>query len=262
MEFSAFQYSVDNGVAHITLNQPELGNPINKVFCDEFNDLSIVCGEDPAVRAVLIDANGANFSVGGDLKSFINSQAQLAGDFKWMTSRLHMGVSRFSRMDAPVIVAADNLVVGGGAALVAGADFVISSDRARYYAAFATIAVCGDTGMSYFLPRRVGTRRAAEFLIQNKMWSAQQALDYGLISELVSPEQLAERSMELAVQLAQGPTGVYGKMKRLLLSSFDQPLEMQLENEANGMVACARTEDAWNAINAIISKQKPVYNNK
>jgi len=262
MEFSAFKYSVENGVGRITLDQPDIGNPFNEAFADEFNELSVICGEDPAVRAVLIDANGPNFSLGGDLKTFRQSQAELPRKFKWMTSRLHMAVSRFSRMDAPVVLAADNYVVGGAAALAAGADFVISSDRAIYYGAFAAIAMCGDTGISFFLPRRVGARRAAEFLMLNKQWTAQQALQYGLVTEVVGVEQLAARSLELATQLAQGPTGAYGKMKRLLLSSYDQPLEMQLELEATGMVECARSQDGWNAINAVISKEKPVYKNQ
>ncbi|MGD9660105.1 MAG: enoyl-CoA hydratase/isomerase family protein [Porticoccaceae bacterium] len=262
MELKAFQFSIANGVAHITMDQPELGNPINRVFCEEYDDLSIACEQNPEVRAILIDANGTNFSLGGDLKYFKNSREDLPREFKEMTDRLHAGVARFRRMDAPVVIAADNLVVGGGAAVAAGADVLICTDRAKFYGAFAGIGVSGDTGMSHFLPRLVGVRKAVEFMMLNKMWSAQEALDNGLVSEIVAADELASRARAVAEQLAAGPTGAFGRMKRLLLSTWDQSLEQQLESEAAGMVACAKTEDTWNAINAVLTKQKPVFNNR
>ena len=254
MELQAFTLSVAENVAHITLNAPERGNPIDDVFCEEFSQLAIECGERDDVRAVLIDATGANFSVGGDLKTFLADPEKLPAMFKRMTAGLHMAVARFARNDEPVVLAAHNLVVGGAVALAAGADFVYATPKTRFYAAFAAIAVCGDTGITHYLPRRVGSRKAAEFLMFNEMWSAEQALENGLISGIVEAEALLSHSREVAVRLASGPTAVYGRMRRLLVSSFDNTIETQLEMEARSMVECARSPDATEAMARLINK--------
>ena len=254
MEFRAFEFSVANNVAHIRLNQPELGNPFNALFCEEFNELSVLCGENSDIGAVFIDAAGKNFSVGGDIKEFVVKPEELPAKFKRMTANLHMGVARFARNDAPVIVAAHNLVVGGALALIAGADFVYATPKTQFYAAFAGVGLCGDTGVSHYLPRRVGSRKATEFLLLNEMWSAEKAVENGLINGVVEQEQLKDHCMKLADKLAKGPTEVYGRMRRLLLTSFNQSLETQLEMEALGMVECARSEDALKKKKKIIDK--------
>jgi 2-(1,2-epoxy-1,2-dihydrophenyl)acetyl-CoA isomerase len=254
MKLQAFDFSIVDNVALIRLNQPDKGNPFNTPFCEEFNALSVECGENPEIRAVLISAAGPNFSVGGDLKEFLKAPEQLPATFKRMTASLHMGVARFARNDQPVILAAHNLVVGGAVALVAAADFVYAAPETRFYAAFTAIALSGDTGISHYLPRRVGNRRATEFLLLNEMWTAEKALETGLINDIVERERLDDHCMELAARLARGPTEVYGRIRRLLLSSFNQTIDTQLEMEAIGMAECARSEEALQAMSKLIKK--------
>lgn len=254
MNLRAFEFSILDNVARIRLNQPDKGNPFNTDFCKEFNALSVECSENPDVRAVMFDAAGPNFSVGGDLKEFTVEPDKLPARFKRMTADLHMGVARFARNDEPVVVAAHNLVVGGAVALVAGADFVYATPETRFYAAFSAVGVCGDTGTSYFLPRRVGSRRATEFLLRNETWSANTAAENGLINGVVEQDQLEAHCMDLARQLAEGPTEVYGRMRRLLLSSYNQPIDCQLEMEATSMADCARSEDALQAMSRLVNK--------
>lgn len=255
MDFQAFEFSVTEGVAHVRLNQPKAGNPFNATFCAEYNELSILCGKDESIGAVFIDAAGKNFSVGGDLKMFLDAPEKLPERFARMTADLHMGVARFARGNAPVVVATHNLVVGGALAMIAGADFVYATPSTQFYPAFAAIGLCGDTGASYFLPRRVGTRKAAELLMLNQMWNAETALENQLINGILEEEQLHDHCMKIASKLAKGPTEVFGRMRNLLLSSYSQPLETQLEMEARGMVECAKSEDAIRAMTAIMNKK-------
>lgn len=254
MKLNVFELSVDRGVASIRINQPELGNPINAAFCEEFNQLSIECGENKDIRCVLIEAAGKNFGVGGDLKEFASDLDQLPRSFKQMTANLHMGVARFARNDAPVVVAAQGLVVGGSLALLAAADFAYATPESRFYAAFAGVGLCGDTGVSHFLPRRIGSRRATEFMLLNEMWDADKAVTTQLINGVVAADELSDHCKALALKLAKGPTEVYGRMRRLLLSSFDQSIDTQLEMEARGMVECARSEVARAAIKKLLQK--------
>jgi 2-(1,2-epoxy-1,2-dihydrophenyl)acetyl-CoA isomerase len=259
MELTAFAFEVLDGVAHITMNQPERGNPLDERFGVEFDTLATECSVREDVRAVLIDAKGRFFSVGGDLNALTRSREELARFVSSVTSNLHMGISRFARLDAPVVVAVHGLAAGGAVALIAGADFVLASPNARFYAAFAGIGIISDSGGSYFLPRRMGSRRAAQFYMLNETLGADEAASTGLINRVVEADALEAEAWTLARRLAQGPTRAFGEAKNLLLSSPTESLEGQLEKEARAMARVTRSDDAWNAMCAVLAKRKPNF---
>jgi 2-(1,2-epoxy-1,2-dihydrophenyl)acetyl-CoA isomerase len=175
------------------------------------------------------------------------------------TTGLHMALSRFTRMPAPVVASVHALAVGGSVALCAAADFCLAARSAKFYAAYTGIGLVPDGGGSTFLPRRVGTRRATEFLMRNRTWTADQAAEYGLINEVFDDDSLQAESWALALELAAGPTVAFGEIKNLLLSTYEQPVEAQMEQEARAMVRATRSEDGWNAVNAVLAKQKPTF---
>jgi 2-(1,2-epoxy-1,2-dihydrophenyl)acetyl-CoA isomerase len=259
MELTAFSFEVVDGVAHITMNQPDRGNPFDEAFAADFDCLATECSVRDDVRAVLLDAKGRFFSVGGDLNALTRSREDLARFVSGATSNLHMGIARFARLDAPVVAAVHGLAAGGAVALVAGADFVLASPSAKFYAAFAGIGIVSDSGGSYFLPRRGGSRRAAQFYMLNETLTAEEAAVTGLINRVVEAEALHAEAWTLARRLAQGPTRAFGEAKNLLLSSPTESLEGQLENEARAMARVTRSEDAWNAMRAVLAKQKPTF---
>lgn len=260
MNYEAFEFSIKDNVARVTLNQAERGNPIDGTFCRELADIAVECDENDAIRAVLINAKGKFFSVGGDLKTFTRDREQLPRFVKSATKDMHSAVSRFARMDAPVVIALHSLVTGGAVALTAAADFAIADTDTRFYAAFTGIGFSCDCGTSHFLPRRVGTRRATEFLLRNQQWSAQDAESYGLINTVcANPERVTAEANAIARELAQGPTVAIGAVKRLMHSTFEQSLEAQLEAESRALAACSRTDDAWAALNAVLARQTPTF---
>jgi 2-(1,2-epoxy-1,2-dihydrophenyl)acetyl-CoA isomerase len=260
MGFEAFDLQINDGIARITLNQPDRGNPFDGTFCQEFSEIAVVCQEHPDVRVVLVQANGPYFSVGGDLKTFTRDRDDLPRFIRQASGALHSGVSRFARMDAPVIFACHSLVTGGAVALTASADFVLATQDARFYAAFTGIGFSCDSGASHFLPRRVGHRRAYDFLVRNRMWSAAEAQDYGLVSEVVEDHAALRQAADaLAAELARGPTLAFGEIKRLLLSAMEQPLEAQLELESQAITRMSRTNDSWGALNDLLAKRKPSF---
>ena len=263
MNYEAFDFRLEGSVAHVTLNQPARGNPVDAAFCRDLKLIAIECDENPAIRAVLLDANGRHFSVGGDLKTFVRDRASLPALTKALTADLNAGVIRLARMDAPVVIALHTLVTGGAGAFAAAADFALATADTRFYAAFTAIGFSCDCGTSYFLPRRVGTRRALDFLLGNRMWSADDALAAGLINEIVADEaSLRSASHALAQRLAAGPTRAYGEIKRLFDSTFEQSLEAQLEDEAQAIARCTHTDDAWRALNAVLDKQATSFNGR
>jgi 2-(1,2-epoxy-1,2-dihydrophenyl)acetyl-CoA isomerase len=170
-----------------------------------------------------------------------------------------MGISRFARLNAPVVAAVHGMAAGGAVGLVAGADFAIASSNAKFFAAFAGIGIVSDSGGTYFLPRRMGSRRASQFYMLNETLTAEEAVATGLINRVVDSEALQDEAWALARRLAQGPTLAYGEAKNLFLSSSIENLEGQLENEARAMARVTRSDDAWNAMRAVFAKQKPSF---
>jgi 2-(1,2-epoxy-1,2-dihydrophenyl)acetyl-CoA isomerase len=259
MSYESFTLTIDQGVARVRLAQPERGNPFDMGFCVELSRIATMCSRDPNVRCVLIHADGRFFSVGGDLRTLGRDRETLRTFIDDATVGLHSAVARFTRMDAPLVVAVHAMAAGGAVSLAAAADFCLAGQSARFYAAYQGIGLAIDGGGSYFLPRRVGLRRAASFYMRNETWSAEQALTYGLVSEVVEDDALADAASALAAQLAAGPTRSFGEVKRLLTSSFDQPLDAQLELEARAMARTVLTEDTWNAITAVAAQKKPTF---
>lgn len=259
MNLTAFAFEIKDSVAHITLNQADRGNPLDRGFSDQLNQLATLCSVNPDVRSVLIDARGRFFSVGGDLNALASDRAELAHFVSAATADLHMAISRLARLNAPVVVAVHALAAGGAVALLAGADFVLAAPEAKFYAAFLGIGIVSDSGGSYFLPRRMGSRRATQFLMLNETLTAQQAVECGLINRVVDPGTLSDEAWQLASRLAQGPTLAFGELKNLLIASENETLEAQLENEARAMARVTRTDDAWNAMQAVLAKKKATF---
>jgi 2-(1,2-epoxy-1,2-dihydrophenyl)acetyl-CoA isomerase len=259
MSERSVELTMDGAVARVRLAAPERGNPFDMAFTRDLCEIANACDEDRAVRAVLIDGPGRFFSVGGDLASLSRDREALPLFIKSATAQLHVAVSRFARMDAPVVLAVHAMAAGGAVALAAGADFCLAGRSARFYAAFLGVGLAVDTGMSYFLPRRVGTRRATEFLLRNQTWTAEEAERYGLVGRVVEDDQLDAEALALARELAAGPTRSYGEVKRLLLSSAEHTLEAQLEDEARAMGRVTHSDDTWNALCAVAAKQKATF---
>jgi len=257
--FESLSLAVADGVATLTLAQPQRGNPFDTQLCSELSLAATECDEDPAVRAVLIRADGRFFSVGGDLGSLGAARDDLPRFVKNATTTFHSAVSRFARMDAPVVCAVHAMAAGGGVSFLAAADVIVAGSSARFYAAYQGIGLAIDGGGSHFLPRRVGTGRARSFYLRNQMWSAEEALAHGLVDELVADEALAGTAAAIAAELAAGPTLAFGEVKNLLLDSWDRPLEAQLEAEARAMGRTGRSDDAWNAIGATVRKEPVVF---
>jgi 2-(1,2-epoxy-1,2-dihydrophenyl)acetyl-CoA isomerase len=259
MAFTQLSLAVDNGLARLTLTNPAKGNPIDAVLCAEVCEAAILLSEDAAVRAVLFKAEGKAFSFGWDISAFIDDFDNLPKNIKRWTATLHSGIARMQRMDAPIVAAVQGVCAGGMVGVVAGADIVVAAEDARFVAAFAGIGFSNDSGSSVMYARRMGIARARKFLLLNETLDAAQALQIGLIDEIVPSDQLDVRAEEIATKLASGPTKAFGEMRRLFTSVEDQPLEAQLELEAQALARCAGTADAREAITAFVEKRRPIF---
>jgi 2-(1,2-epoxy-1,2-dihydrophenyl)acetyl-CoA isomerase len=255
----AVVFEVNEGVAHLTLNRPDRGNAIDDTLCSELSEVAIQCDEDDAIRCLLIDSTGKWFSTGGDLARLGESREGAPAFVKTATTPLHSALSRFARMNAPVVVTMRGGAIGAGVALAAAADFCLVTEDVRFVAGYPAIGMTVDAGLSWFLPRRVGSRAAGDYFLRNRTWSAARALELGLVTEVVDAEDLDAHALALAAELAQGPTAAFGEVKNLLLDTWDTSLETQLEREARALARATRTDDGWHGISAGLRREKPHF---
>ncbi len=259
MTFSTMRIDVDQGLARLTFTDAARANPIDGPFCAELCEAAIQLSENPAVRCVLLTAEGPVFSYGADIGVFMADLDGLPGNIKRWTATLHSAIARLQRMDAPVVAAVHGVCAGGMSALVAGSDIVVAADNAMFVSAYAGIGYNCDAGASVMYTRRMGLGRARKFLLLNEKMDAATALAAGLADEVWPAESFAARAEEIARQLASGPTRAFGEMRRLLTSAEDQPLEAQLELEAQALARSAGTADAREGLTAFWEKRKPVF---
>jgi len=259
MTYTAMRLEREGGLARLTFNQAARGNPIDGTFCAEFCDVANELSSDPSVRAILVTAEGRNFSFGGDIAMFLQNLDALPMQIRKWTADLHVGIARMQRLDAPIVAAVQGICAGGMAGMIAGADIIVAETSTRFVAAYAGIGYCCDAGSSIMLSRRMGLSRARKYLLLNEALDAQTALAAGICDEVVESDAVVARAEAIARQLASGPTAAYGEIRRLLVSAASEPMDAQLEREAQGLARIAGTADAREGLIAFGEKRKAKF---
>jgi 2-(1,2-epoxy-1,2-dihydrophenyl)acetyl-CoA isomerase len=248
-----------DGVATLTLNRPQAANSIDLALARELMEAAIVCDDDPDTRAVILTGAGTMFCAGGDLRSFADAGTGISGRLKELTAYLHAAISRLTRMNAPVVAAVNGMAAGAGFSLAIAADLTIASETAGFVMAYTNAGLVPDGSSTFFLPRRIGDRRTRELMLTNRRLTAAEALDWGLVNQVVAADQLLPTADTLARTLAQGPTRAFGAVKTLLNGSFETGLETQMELEARAIAAASITPDGQEGIGAFLEKRKPQF---
>lgn len=262
MSYAALSFEVANGVGLIRLNRPDDGNAITLAMAQELLQVATRCQVDPEIRALVLTGNGRMFCAGGDLKSFAAQGDGVASHVMEITHCLHAAISRFNWMDAPVIGAINGTAAGGGFSLALTTDIAIAAESAKFTMAYSKAGLCPDAGSSYFLARIVGMRRAKELALLNPVLTARQALEWGLVNRVVADDQVLASAMELARQLAKGPTRSFGEGKRLILVGTTESLESQMERETRAIAAMADSADGREGVAAFLSKRAAAFGGK
>src|ERR1700682_1616714 len=206
-EYSTLLFDVRNNVGYITLNRPEAANALNAELAHDLMEVSLRCEEDPSVRAVLMNAAGKLFCAGGDLKSFAAQPKEMLPTYlKKVTFHLHKAISRFNRMKAPVVLAIQGAAGGAGMSLACAGDIVIAAESARFTMAYTRAGLTPDGSSTYFLPRIVGLKRALELTLTNRLLSAKEACEWGIVTKVVPDANLPAEADALAAQLASSAT--------------------------------------------------------
>ena len=257
MDLETINFKIENDIAYIELYRPKQYNSLNQTMADDLFKVSLECDDNPKIRSVLMTGSGEDaFCAGGDVNSFYKYGNKTSSHLKEVTTTLHGAISRLSRMNAPLIVAVNGVAASAGFSFVGFADMAIASTNATFVSAYSKIGLTPDGSSTYFLPRIIGTRRYTELILTNRVLSANEALDWGLINKVVDFKDLKDEANNLAKKLASGPTLAFGKLKNLVNNSFLDSLEGQMEYEARMISDSAKTKDGMNGIDAFVNKKK------
>jgi 2-(1,2-epoxy-1,2-dihydrophenyl)acetyl-CoA isomerase len=262
MSYNFLVFEVKDGVGLIRLNRPDDGNAITLEVAAELLEVAGRCGEDPGVRAVVLTGSGKMFCAGGDLRVFAGQGEGASLYMKQVTQAFHAAISRLNWMDAPVIGAINGTAAGGGLSLALATDIAVAAESAKFTMAYTKIGLVPDGASTYFLARLVGLRRAKEMVLLNPVLSSQQALDWGLINQVVADDLVLPTALGIAQQLAKGPTRALGVAKRLILSGATESLESQMERESRGIAAMVGSADGQEGIAAFLGKRLPEFSGK
>jgi enoyl-CoA hydratase/carnithine racemase len=256
-----FLWRREGRVGAITLNRPERKNPLTFESYAELRDLFRSLNEVSDVRAIVLSGAGGNFCSGGDVHEIIGPLTKMSYqqllDFTRMTGDL---VKAMRHCPQPIVSAVDGVCAGAGAILAMASDLRLGTSRSKTAFLFTRVGLAGcDMGACALLPRIIGQGRASDLLFTGRSMSGDEAAAWGFFNRIVAPETVVEEALQLATELANGPTFAHAMTKRMLHTEWDMPVDAAIDAEAQAQAICMQTGDFARAYRAFAAKQKPQF---
>lgn len=250
----------EDGVARLRLNRPEASNGMNVELLKALHDAVLRCHADPRTRVLLLSGEGRNFCAGGDIHTFESKGEQLPDYLREATAWLQLATAALIQLRVPVVAAVQGFAAGGGGlGLVCASDIVVAARSAKFFSGAVRVGMAPDGGSSVTLTQLVGLRQALRILLTNPTLSAAEALDIGLVTEVVADDDLLEHATELATMLAALPAHALSATKRLVWSGVGASVEQRLAEESRVVSELSGTADALEGLRAIIEHRKPRF---
>lgn len=249
-----------DGVTVWTLNRPATLNAISLEIKKAMIAGATEFMNDPEQRALVITGSGTSFCAGGDLGTMDPAAGPVAT--RKRLEPTHEFVRLLKGMEKPIISAVNGAAVGAGAALALLGDIVIAGEGAYFQAGFPWVGALPDIGLLHSLPRAVGMPKAMDFVLTNRRTSAAEALDIGLVSRVIPDDALTRTALEIADQLARGPSVSLGLSKRLMQLAMTETLESFLTQESMGQAVAFSTDDFAEGLAAFREKRAPRFSGR
>ncbi len=247
-------YHCEDGLARITLNRPTRLNAFNAELAGAWRDVTVDATSRSDVRAIMIDANGPAFCAGGDVRDMASSMSSGA-DVTRLASVINEGITALVTSSVPVVAAAHGTTAGGGLGILLSSDYAIVSADSRLGSLYANIGLTPDLSVSAQLAAAVGERRALQLVLHDRMLSAEEALQWGLIAEIApDADAVRTRAEEMARFWLAGAAEAYGQAKRLVRARSGRSLAEHLDDEARSIGAMFDTPDAQARVRAFADR--------
>lgn len=250
--------SVQDSVATVTMNRPEVLNALNLSSGEQLIRTIETCRKDDRVRAVVLTGAGRGFCAGGDVKAMwegLRAGKDPANFFRDLTVPLHRLILDLRGMEKPVIAAINGATGGAGMSLAAACDLRLAAETATFRQAYTSIGLTPDGGWTALMPQIIGPAKAMELLLLDPVLDARQALALGFVHELVPATGLMERANAVAARLAHGPSLAFGGAKALVNAAVFPELEAQLDRERQRIILQGGTADFREGVSAFVEKR-------
>lgn len=251
-------FEIDQGVATITLNRPERLNALVTAMSKELLATLKTCADDDSVRCVVFTGAGRAFSAGQDLVEFREVGKEMSVG-EHLRQGYHRIVLAMRDLEKPILGKINGIAAGAGLGLALATDMRIASDAAALASAFIGIGLAPDSGVSWYLQRLLGPARAFELLTTGRKVTAAEALQLGLVNQVVPAAELDATVAELAQRFALAPTRGIGLSKRVLNKAASSTLAETLEYEAQIQEIAIRTADHQEGVAAFLQKRRPQF---
>lgn len=251
---------IQQHIAVLTLNQPELRNSISEIeVVDEFVGALEAVEANEDIRCLIITGAGSAFSSGGNIKHMLSKEGMFAGSANEVRENYGKVIQRIPvalyNLNIPTIAAVNGPAVGAGCDLAMYCDMRIASTRAKFAESFIKVGIIPGDGGAWILPKIAGFGRAAEMAFTGEAISAEQANEWGMLNKLVEPEDLMNEAMALANRIAVNAPQALRATKQLMRSAANLPLDMVLQMSAAIQANLHQTEDHLEAVQALIEKR-------
>ena len=258
MSNNSIEIRIENNIAWISLNRPEVFNSFNREMALSIQNKLDECSRDANVRAIVITGNGKAFCAGQDLKE-VTSPELNPGFRKILEEHYNPIIQRIRNIEKPIIAAVNGVAAGAGANIALACDIVVATQHASFIQAFSKIGLVPDGSGTFFLPRLIGFQKASALMMLGDKVSATEALGLGMIYKVFSTDTFEEEVKALADTLAQMPTKALGLTKRLLNQSMTNTLEQQLALESDLQIDASSSNDYNEGVTSFVEKRKPEF---
>ena len=249
---------IENNIAYITLNRPEVFNSFNREMALNLQQVLDNCEKNFEVRAIVLTGSGKAFCAGQDLKE-VTSPELNPGFKKILDEHYNPIISRIRNIKKPIVAAVNGVAAGAGANIALACDMVVAHEKVTFIQAFSLIGLIPDSAGTFFLPRLIGFQKASALAMLGDKVSAEEAERLGMIYKVIPLEKFEHEVNQLALKLSQMPTLALGKIKEALNQSLTNNLEQQLALESKLQIEAAQTNDYAEGVSAFIEKRKPNF---
>lgn len=249
---------IENHIAYITLNRPEVFNSFNREMALELQTTLDKCANDTAVRALVLKGKGKAFCAGQDLKEVTDPEKN-PGFKNILDEHYNPIIRRIRAIEKPIIAAVNGVAAGAGANIALACDVVIASTETSFIQAFSKIGLIPDSGGTFFLPRLIGFQRASALTMLGDKISAEEAEKMGMVYKAVAVDEFKAYVDQIAVKMAEMPTKALGLIKKSLNASMKNDLEEQLTLESKYQIEASESADYKEGVTAFIEKRKPNF---
>lgn len=261
MSFETVKYELSDTIAIITMNRPEALNALSLQLTKDLRSAIEKAIEERA-RAVILTGEGRAFCSGGDLRemqAMWQKEGRIEAFLEEPLRALHDVILLIRETPVPFLAAVQGICAGAGTNFALACDLIFASETATFNEAFIRIGLSPDCGGSFFLPRAIGEKLAAEMFMTGETVSAERAAQFGMINRVVLADNLMTEAMLMAKKLAMAPTASIGRIKQMLNQSFSNDLRRQLDLEHKLQIESGKSADFKEGVEAFFEKRPPGF---